>query len=675
MKKFILFIWMLLAAITLVSCTTDGEPIQVLGMEITSNENVHSLNVGETLQLNAKVYPKFIDQTVTWSTSDEYVAKVSANGLVTAIGGGNVEITATYVALNTVKQKYLITVEGAKYQPAPESISVSAKNNVTTCKVGETIRLTATVLPEEASQKVVWVSSDETIATVNRGIVKPLQEGQVEISVYPEGYENIVATIKLTFEKADEPTYSRDWANMEYTTHEEYMSCEDGTPIKVKGLVTHISPSKNSNVNYFVQNGSEGFYVYSQNNDTMPVEAGKVYEIGGLKKTYRGLSEITEVEYFKVIDEDIQCEPTNVNGLDVASQEVMGAYQCSYITGTAILKSVTTSTKSYNFLATVDGVEATFRVDTTYSEEEEFNAISSLLQLVSPGKEFEFTSVVIAYSTGEIIPQLLILEAKDLDFGEISTDDLLTSAAEKLDITTAVGFAVDTIELPTTIAGFDATVTWDSDNEQINPTTGAVTHTDTPATVTLVATIEINGKTLQKEFVVTVEAKDEKAYEVVATLDLEDALPANSWGNSETKVGYAEGIVELGTPKHKWMLRNALIAATTSDKYNGTFSIRAQMRDTASETGRIEIMEAGEYNVVEFAACIYGNDVLGAKVRIEYTFDDGATWTASDNIITLNNTTFETFRVKLPEGVKRVAIVLVEGVGRRVNFDDIKLMK
>lgn len=51
MKKFILFIWMLLAAITLVSCTTDGEPIQVLGMEITSNENVHSLNVGETLQL------------------------------------------------------------------------------------------------------------------------------------------------------------------------------------------------------------------------------------------------------------------------------------------------------------------------------------------------------------------------------------------------------------------------------------------------------------------------------------------------------------------------------------------------------------------------------------------------------------------------------------------------
>ena len=83
-------------------------------------------------------------------------------------------------------------------------------------------------------------SSDETIATVNKGIVKPLQEGQVEISVYPEGYENIVATITITCEKADEPTYSRDWANMEYTTHEEYMSCEDGTPIKVNYLLTLV---------------------------------------------------------------------------------------------------------------------------------------------------------------------------------------------------------------------------------------------------------------------------------------------------------------------------------------------------------------------------------------------------------------------------------------------------
>ena len=86
-------------------------------------------------------------------------------------------------------------------------------------------------------------------------------------------------------------------------------------------------------------------------------------------------------------------------------------------------------------------------------------------------------------------------------------------------------------------------------------------------------------------------------------------------------------------------------------------------------------MESGEYNVVEFAACIYGNDVLGTKIRIEYTFNDGATWEASENIITVNNTVLETFRVKLPEGAKRVAIVLVEGSGRRVNFDDIKLMK
>ena len=63
------------------------------------------------------------------------------------------------------------------------------------------------------------------------------------------------------------------------------------------------------------------------------------------------------------------------------------------------------------------------------------------------------------------------------------------------------------------------------------------------------------------------------------------------------------------------------------------------------------------------------------KLRIRKMRTRWGVCNTKDNIITLNNTTFETFRVKLPEGAKRVAIVLVEGCGRRVNFDDIKLMK
>ena len=676
MKKLFLFIWVLFAAIVLVGCTTEGgEPIQVLGMEITSEENVHTITVGETLQLDAKVYPTYISQLVEWSTSNEYVASVDETGLVTAVGGGKVEITATYKELSTISQKYLLIVEGDAFEVAPESIKVTAKNDITSCKVGEVIRLSANVYPEAASQKVTWVSSDETVATVNRGMVRPLKEGEVEISVYPNRYENIVDTIKLTFEKADDPIYSTNWNEMEFASHDLFMECDDETPLKIKGVVTHINPSSNDKVSYFVQNGSEGFYIYSQDTTQMPVELGKSYEIGGFKKTYRGLSELTNVEYFVELEEEIKYQVNNVEGLDVSSQEVMGAYQCSFVTGKAVLGNVTVGTKAYNFTATVNGVEATFRVDPTYADDEQFAAINSLLQIVAEGTEFTYTGVVIAYSSSEVTPQILILNEKDLNFGEISDEDLLKAASGKLDIVTSIGFAVNTIDLPTTIEGFDCEVIWDTDSELIDPATGVVKHGKVDERVTVIATIVLNGKSVQKEFFVTVEALDEKVYETLVSLDLEDALAPNSWGNSETKPSYAAAVVELGTPKAKWLLQNALIACTNSDKYNGNLGIRAQVRDSAAETARIEIMESGEYNLVEFAACIYGNDVLGTKIRIEYTFDDGATWEVSENIITVNNTVLETFRVKLPEGAKRVAIVLVEGSGRRVNFDDIKLMK
>jgi hypothetical protein len=506
-------------------------------------------------------------------------------------------------------------------------------------------------------------------------MVRPLKEGEVEISVYPNGYENIVDTIKLTFEKADDPIYSTNWNEMEFASHDLFMECDDETPLKIKGVVTHINPSSNDKVSYFVQNGSEGFYIYSQDTTQMPVELGKSYEIGGFKKTYRGLSELTNVEYFVELEEEIKYQVNNVEGLDVSSQEVMGAYQCSFVTGKAVLGNVTVGTKAYNFTATVNGVEATFRVDPTYADDEQFAAINSLLQIVAEGTEFTYTGVVIAYSSSEVTPQILILNEKDLNFGEISDEDLLKAASGKLDIVTSIGFAVNTIDLPTTIEGFDCEVIWDTDSELIDPATGVVKHGQVDERVTVIATIVLNGKSVQKEFFVTVEALDEKVYETLVSLDLEDALAPNSWGNSETKPSYAAAVVELGTPKAKWLLQNALIACTNNDKYNGSLGIRAQVRDSAAETARIEIMESGEYNVVEFAACIYGNDVLGTKIRIEYTFNDGATWEASENIITVNNTVLETFRVKLPEGAKRVAIVLVEGSGRRVNFDDIKLMK
>lgn len=66
--------------------------IHVNGVSV-SPENA-TINLGETLQLTATITPAdATEKTLTWTSSDESVATVSANGLVTPVSKGSAEIT------------------------------------------------------------------------------------------------------------------------------------------------------------------------------------------------------------------------------------------------------------------------------------------------------------------------------------------------------------------------------------------------------------------------------------------------------------------------------------------------------------------------------------------------------------------------------------------------------
>jgi alpha-L-fucosidase 2 len=126
--------------------------------------------------LKATVSPdNATDKTVTWSTSDTSIATVDNNGVVKAIKVGKVTITAkagdkTATCEVTVKP---VLVSGIVL----DKISVELFE-------GETITLTATVSPDNATDKTVtWSTSDATIATVdNNGVVKAIKVGKVTIT-------------------------------------------------------------------------------------------------------------------------------------------------------------------------------------------------------------------------------------------------------------------------------------------------------------------------------------------------------------------------------------------------------------------------------------------------------------------------------------------------------------
>lgn len=66
--------------------------------------------------------------------------------------------------------------------------SVSLNHTTASITIGETLQLTATVLPEDATEKAItWTSSDDSVATIEDGNVKAIKEGQTIVTAKAGG--------------------------------------------------------------------------------------------------------------------------------------------------------------------------------------------------------------------------------------------------------------------------------------------------------------------------------------------------------------------------------------------------------------------------------------------------------------------------------------------------------
>ncbi|MBQ0165448.1 MAG: Ig-like domain-containing protein [Bacteroidales bacterium] len=157
------------------SCTVT---VNVAVSSISVTPSTASLAVGDTQQLSATVSPSnAINKSVIWTSSDTSVATVSSTGLVTAKAKGTVTIKATAADGSGVYGSCTVTV---KYI-AVSSISVTPQTASLT--IGDTLRLSATVSPSNATNKnVTWSSDNTSIATISStGLVTAKAAGTVTI--------------------------------------------------------------------------------------------------------------------------------------------------------------------------------------------------------------------------------------------------------------------------------------------------------------------------------------------------------------------------------------------------------------------------------------------------------------------------------------------------------------
>ena len=157
-----------------------------------------TLDVNESETLTATITPSnATDQDVAWSSNNESVATVDQNGEVNAVAPGTANITVT-------------TQDGDKTATCAVTVTqpvtgVSLDPTSLSLFTGDTATLTATVQPENATNKAVtWASSNPSVATVQDGTVTAKGAGEATITVktVDGGY---TATCAVTVEKPYTP--------------------------------------------------------------------------------------------------------------------------------------------------------------------------------------------------------------------------------------------------------------------------------------------------------------------------------------------------------------------------------------------------------------------------------------------------------------------------------------
>lgn len=182
-----------------------GQDIPAKGVTLEPSEA--TMHVGEKLQIRAIFDPITATyQNLSWSSTDEEVATVDKNGLVTGVKEGAVSIAAVYrdpitgVVWDPIYCK--ITVEA----PLVEAESFKLTPEHRELYVGDNYTVVPVFTPENTTnQKVAFYSSDETVAEIDEdGVVTGIAEGSaVLIGRAEDG--NTVETCTVTVVKPPVP--------------------------------------------------------------------------------------------------------------------------------------------------------------------------------------------------------------------------------------------------------------------------------------------------------------------------------------------------------------------------------------------------------------------------------------------------------------------------------------
>lgn len=163
------------------------ESLTVPAEDVTINDGPSELTVGgATITLTANVTPENAsDKAVTWSSSNEAVAKVDAStGVVTAVAPGTADIKVSLVSNPAITKAKTITVKAA---PVPITLSVKnasgelSESSTVKMIVGTTHQVTVTA--SESAGGYTFTTDSNAVTVSESGVISAQTNGSVKITV------------------------------------------------------------------------------------------------------------------------------------------------------------------------------------------------------------------------------------------------------------------------------------------------------------------------------------------------------------------------------------------------------------------------------------------------------------------------------------------------------------
>ncbi len=193
-------------------CKIKVEAAKITSGSLELSKSADSCAVGATLTVKPSkiVYTKQDGSTqtltenfpsMTWESSDKSIATVDANGQVTGVKAGKVNITGKVTGVKGADDKELAissSVEITITAAAELALSLDRTKDVF-IGVGSTTTLVATVSNYKSDSGVTWETSDNKIATVDdKGVVTGVAVGSVTITAITKEKDAAGNQIKAT---------------------------------------------------------------------------------------------------------------------------------------------------------------------------------------------------------------------------------------------------------------------------------------------------------------------------------------------------------------------------------------------------------------------------------------------------------------------------------------------